>query len=451
MSTGVVKTWRLLPHDRTAVEKLASALGMAPVVAQLLLNRGIAEPAAARRFLDAPLSALYAPDLLPGVPEAAEKILDAVRAGRRICVYGDYDVDGCTGAAILLQCLRLTGAKPELYVPHRLEEGYGLNCEALRQLAADGVSLVVTVDCGIASVAEAEEARRLGLELIVTDHHAMREVLPAAAVLVHPKLPGTDYPFRALCGSAVAFKLAWALAQRACGNAKVSPRYRAFLLDAVALAGMGVVADVVPLHDENRILVRHGLKQLRQTSLPGLQALCAAAGLERGEIRASDVGFRLAPRLNAAGRLGCARLVVDLLTTPQPEKALDLARYLEDQNSQRQTLERRMVHEARERIETEGRQDDPALVLARPGWHAGVIGIVAGRLAELYGKPALMIALPDPDRPPRGIPCSPAWGRARGGRSPASPCTRRCEPAAICFWATAATRRRPASACCRKT
>jgi single-stranded-DNA-specific exonuclease len=393
----VTRTWHLLPHDPGAVGKLASALGLAPVVAQLLLNRGLAAPEGARRFLETPLAGLHPPDLLPGVPAAADRLLDAARTGRKVCVYGDYDVDGVTGSAILLQGLRLLGAEPTLYVPHRLEEGYGLNRDALRQLAGDGVGLVVTVDCGIASVAEAEEARRLGLELIVTDHHEFKDTLPAASVLVHPRLPGTAYPFGWLSGAAVAFKLAWALAQRACGSPRVTPRFRDYLLEAVGLAALGVVADVVPLHDENRILVRHGLKQLRQTALPGLKALCAAAGLERGaEVRAADVAFKLAPRLNAAGRLGCARLVVDLLTTPRPEQALDLARYLEDQNGKRQALERHMVREARDLVEAEGRQDDPALVLARPGWHAGVIGIVAGRLAEMYGRPTLMIALPAP-------------------------------------------------------
>jgi single-stranded-DNA-specific exonuclease len=392
----VAKTWRLVPHDGAAVANLAAALGVAPVVAQLLLNRGLSAPEAARRFLDAPLAGLHPPEALPGVAEAAERLVAAARAGRRICVYGDYDVDGVTGSAILLTGLRLLGAKAELYVPHRLEEGYGLNCEALRQLAADGVSLVVTVDCGIASLAEAAEARRLGLELIVTDHHEMRDELPDAAVLVHPRLPKTAYPFGYLSGAAVAFKLAWAVAQRACGSARVTPPWRDYLLESVGLASLGVVADVVPLHDENRILVRHGLKQLRQTERPGVRALCAAAGLERGAgLRAADVGFKIGPRLNAAGRLGCARLVVDLLTTANPEQALQLARYLEEQNAQRQTLERRMVAEARELIEAEGRQADPALVLARPGWHAGIIGIVAGRLADQYGRPALMIALPE--------------------------------------------------------
>jgi single-stranded-DNA-specific exonuclease len=398
VSSVTAKTWRLLPHDGAAVESLAAGLQVAPVVAQLLLNRGVRVPEQARRFLDAPLASLYPPDMLPGVAEAADRIFAAARAGRSICVYGDYDVDGVTGSAILLTGLRLLGAQPQLYVPHRLEEGYGLNCDALRQLAADGVSLVVTVDCGIASRAEAAEARRLGLELIVTDHHEMADSLPEAAVLVHPRLPGTAYPFGWLSGAAVAFKLAWALAQRVSGSSRAEPRWRDYLLESLGLACLGVVADVVPLHDENRTLVRHGLQRLRQTQLPGLKALCAAAGLERGPLRAADVGYKLGPRLNAAGRLGCARLVVDLLTTTSAEQALQLARYLEDQNGQRQALERRMVAEARALVESEGRHNDPALVLARPGWHAGVIGIVAGRLAELYGRPTLMIALPDPEK-----------------------------------------------------
>jgi single-stranded-DNA-specific exonuclease len=398
LSAPTSKTWRLLPHDSAAVERLSAALGTGPIVAQLLLNRGLSDTAQARRFLEAALSGLHPPDWLPGVTAAAERILAAVRAGKRLCVYGDYDVDGVTGSAILLTGLKLLGATVDLYVPHRLEEGYGLNTEALRQIAASGVEMVVTVDCGIASLEEAVEAKRLGLELIVTDHHEFKDTLPDAAVLVHPRLPGTNYPFGYLSGSAVAFKLAWALAQRVCGSAKVTPRFRDYLLDSVALAALGVVADVVPLHDENRILVRHGLHRLRHTALPGLQALCAAAGLTADTpLRAADIGYKLAPRLNAAGRLGCARLVVDLLTTPRSEQALQLARYLEDQNSQRQALERRMVQEARKLIEEQARGEDAALVLAQTGWHAGIIGIVAGRLAELYGRPALMIALPTQD------------------------------------------------------
>ena len=250
------KQWRLLPHDPAAIDNLSRALNLSPIVAQLLHNREVREAEAARRFLTAPLAGLYEPERLPGVPQAVERLLAAVRDKRRICIYGDYDVDGVTGTAILLNLFQLLGASVEYYVPHRLEEGYGLNREALQKLAQDGVQVVVTVDCGIGSVAEADEARRLGLELIVTDHHEPKSQFPAADVVVHPRLhgDGAAYPFGHLSGSGVAFKLAWALSKRHCGSDKVTPQFREFLLDAVTLAALGTIADVVPLHDENRIL-----------------------------------------------------------------------------------------------------------------------------------------------------------------------------------------------------
>ena len=393
MTTSVVKTWQLLPHDAAAVERLARELRLAPVVAQLLLNRGLGQSEAARRFLDAPLAGLHPPDLLPGVKEAADRLFDAVRQNRKICVYGDYDADGVTGTAILKLALELVGGRVDVHVPHRLEEGYGLNTEALTKIAAEGAAVVVTVDCGIASIVEAEVARKLGLELLVTDHHEFKAQLPNAAVLVHPRLPGTSYPFPKLSGAAVAFKVAWSLCQRACGGDKVTPRFREFLLDGVALAAVGIVADVVPLHDENRIFVRHGLSRLRQQPPAGLKALIEVAGLTEANLKASDVGFKLAPRINAAGRLGCARLVVDLLTTTDARRAGELARYLEAENTKRQTLEREMLRGARQMVDALALDDTPALVLASPHWHAGIVGIVASRLVELYGRPALMIAL----------------------------------------------------------
>ena len=391
----VAKAWSLQAHEGEAIERLAARLRLSPIVAQLLLNRGLADPDAAVRFLQAPLSGFHAPELLPGVSRAAELLLDAVQRGERICVYGDYDADGITGTAILWRCIRLLGATAvDYYLPNRLEEGYGLNIEALRQIKATGTSLVVTVDCGIASLEEADEARRLGLRLVVTDHHEMKERLPDAEVHVHPRLPGHTYPFGGLSGSGVAFKLAWALAVRACGSEKVAPNFREFLLDAVMLAALGTVADVVPLHDENRILVRHGLARLKQSSSVGLKALVDASGLaDKPDLRASDIGFRLAPRINAVGRLGCARLVVDLLTTTTQPRAVDLARYLEKQNQDRQALERQILRQAREMVEKGRLERAPALVLANPDWHVGVIGIVAGRLADMYGRPTLLVAM----------------------------------------------------------
>jgi single-stranded-DNA-specific exonuclease len=389
------KSWHLLPHDRDAVDRLAARLRLSPIVAQLLLNRQIAEPEAAQRFLQAPLSGLHAPDLLPGVSRAVDLLFEAVKRDERICVYGDYDADGITGTAILLEALRLLGARHlDYYVPNRLEEGYGLNALALRQIRESGASLVVTVDCGVASLAEADEARRLGMQLIITDHHEPKDRLPDATAVVHPRLHGHSYPFGGLSGSGVAFKLAWALAIRACGSDKVTPPFREFLLNSIMLAALGTVADVVPLHDENRILVRHGLARLKQCPSVGLRALIEASGLaEKPDLRASDIGFRLAPRINAVGRLGCARLVVDLLTTTSQPRAVDLARYLEKQNGDRQALERQMLRQARELVEKDGLSGAPALVLTHPEWHVGVIGIVAGRLAELYGRPALLIAM----------------------------------------------------------
>ncbi len=406
----VAKSWHLLPHDPAAVGQFARVLQVAPIIAQLLLNRNIGDPEQARRFLDAPLAGLHSPDLLPGITEASQRLYEAARAGRRICVYGDYDVDGTTGTAILLQGLRLLGVEPDFYVPHRLDEGYGLNAEALRQLAASGTKVVVTVDCGVASLHEADVARELGLELIVTDHHEPRKRRPDAAVVVHPRLPPGIYPFGGLSGSGVAFKLAWKLAQLGSGSDKVTEQFRHYLLDAVALASLGTIADVVPLHDENRIFVRAGLNRLRQAPSVGLKALIEAAGLSSAaELRASDVGYRLAPRLNAAGRLGCARLVVELLTTTSPQRAADSARFLEQQNAERQTIERRMVAQARELVERHYR-DQPALVLASPDWHGGVIGIVAGRLAEQYARPVLMIAVrPGEDG---GLPIGHGSGRS---------------------------------------
>jgi single-stranded-DNA-specific exonuclease len=389
------KVWSLRPHDSAAIDRLARALQVSPIVAQLLLNRQVNEPADADRFLSCRLSGLHEPETLPGAAAAAERLLSAIRDKRKICVYGDYDVDGVTATAILFTCLRLLGADAEFHVPNRLEDGYGLSIPALSRLAQEGVQVVVTVDCGIASVAEAEEASRLGLELIVTDHHEPKSSLPRAAAIVHPRLRGGDgglYPCGNLSGAGVAFKLAWALCKRACGTPRVTPPLREFLLDAVLLAALGTVADVVPLFDENRIVVRHGLVRMRSKPGIGLRALLRCAKLDtKLNLAAMDIGYSLAPRLNAAGRLGTARLAVELLITNSPEQARQLADDLDRHNQQRQELERRILLEACALVR---HQDDAAaFVLASPDWHPGLLGIVASRLVDLYARPVLMIAL----------------------------------------------------------
>jgi single-stranded-DNA-specific exonuclease len=386
------KQWKLIPHDPAAIERLGRLTRLPPIVSQLLLNRGITEADQALSFLQSPLTGLHPPEQLPGAAQAAERVWQAVKAKDRVCIYGDYDADGITGTAILLQVLTALGAVVDYYLPNRLEEGYGLNAAALQDLSSAGTKVVITVDCGIAAIEEAVEARRLGIDLIVTDHHEFKETLPCAAVCVHPRLTDSQYPFSGLSGAGVAFKLAWLIGTLASGGPKVTDNLREILLDAVCLAAIGLVADVMPLRDENRVLVKHGLNRFKQKPPPGLKALLASAGLAEAEqIRAEDVAFKIAPRLNAAGRLGCARMVVELLTTPSEQRAKDLATFLEGQNQQRQFTERKILAEAREMAAQFA--DAPALVLASADWHAGVVGIVAGRLADQFGKPTLLMAI----------------------------------------------------------
>lgn len=369
---------------------------ISPALAQLLINRGVRRPEEAQAFLNASLGGLHDPESLPGAIEAAQRIQRAAQDKKRICIYGDYDVDGITAATILWKCLRLAGAEAEYYVPDRIEEGYGLNGDALRKLKEQGIDQVISVDCGITAVKEAALARELGLELIVTDHHEMKSELPEAAVLVHPRLPGSSYPFGELCGAGVAFKVAWALAQQFSQAKKVTEAFKTFLVESVALVAMGTVADVVPLVGENRIFVCQGLKGLQSGPSVGLKALILAANLGDKKLDAGDIGFTLAPRLNAAGRLGQARLAIELLATSNPIRAADLARYLNEQNEKRQTVERRIVSQAREIVEgMENWEEQPAFVLASEEWHPGVIGIVASRLVDRYARPVLIVSTRD--------------------------------------------------------
>ena len=394
------KRWRIHPHDSAHVAAFGRAAGVSAVVAELLICRGVTDPDLARDFLDPKLAALRDPDLLPGCREAAERLHAAVAAKRRILVYGDYDVDGMTGTAILWLCLKLLGADVGYHIPHRVDEGYGLTAEAVAAMAAGKNELLVTVDCGIGSVGEAALAKELGIELIVTDHHEPGEHLPDAAAIVHPRLPGGGYPFGGLSGSGVAMKVAWALCQQASGATRVAPRMKDFLVQAVGLAALGTVADVVPLVDENRVLVRHGLESLANAPTLGFATLMEIAKVaprkcHDGKMRldAEDLSFQIAPRLNAAGRLGQPQLAVELLVTDRPDRAKELAQYIDGLNATRQTIERSIQlaasKQARERFDP---VDDAALVLAEHGWHAGVIGIVAGRLADKFHRPVVMIS-----------------------------------------------------------
>ncbi len=389
------RKWRIIPHDVSRVEKLIAATRLPAFVAQLLVSRGVYDAAAATQFLDTKLIGLRDPMLLPGVPAATERLVDAIRSETPIVIYGDYDCDGMTGTAILVNGLRLLRADVSYYVPNRLEDGYGLNEAAIRKLAQRGKKMIVSVDCGITSVGHAELCKELGVSLIITDHHTIGDQLPNADAIVHPRLPGTSYPFGELCGAGVAFKLAWAICQQMCGAKKVSEPLRRYLMQSLSLAGIGTVADVVPLLDENRILVEHGIRMLRAEPIAGLVELMKLTQLDQvANLNTESIGFTIAPRLNAAGRLGQAQLAVELLTTPAGERATALAEYINQLNGSRDTLQRSVYLAAQKQAKTDFDPDgDSALVLAGVGWHQGVIGVVAGRLAEKYAKPVLVISM----------------------------------------------------------
>ncbi|MFW6133909.1 MAG: single-stranded-DNA-specific exonuclease RecJ, partial [Planctomycetota bacterium] len=388
--------WQIAePHPEAEV--LARRLHTDPLVGQVLLNRGLSDADAARAFLNPRYGDLHDPSQLPGAVDAAERIARAVADRRRIVVYGDYDVDGITGVAQLLTCLRMAGAEPQYYVPHRLEEGYGVNSEAVARLASEGAEMLVTVDCGVAASGPLAEARAAGMEVIVTDHHVPPEQLPPADVIVHPALPGGSYANPHLAGSGVALKLVWQLARELCGSRRVDDEWRRFLMDATGLAALGTIADVVPLIGENRALATFGLRGLPRTEHPGLRALLHAGKLDGAKLDAYHVGFVLAPRLNACGRMGHARLAVELLTDVAPTRARKIADYLTQQNAERQRVERAIASEAVERVTSGGLDDDEhrAIVLASENWHSGVIGIVASRLVDRFARPAVLIALDD--------------------------------------------------------
>ena len=401
------KVWQFSQHDESQIRQMCAELRISPLMAQVLLARGLTSKSQVSDFLNPKLIDLHDPELLPHAAEAADRIVAAIREGRKITIYGDYDVDGMTATSILWHCLKLENTNVAYYIPCRLKEGYGLNSDAIKQLHEDDPhQMVITVDCGITGVEEAALAKEIGLELIITDHHTFlagsleegegtEVTLPEAACLVHPRLPRSQYPFGDLCGAGVAFKLAWAVCRRLGDGKKATPRMREFLKSAVCLAAIGTVADVVPLVGENRVLVRYGLETLGDRSALGLQALIKVAGLDGNrKLTAEDIGFAIAPRLNAAGRLGQARLAVELLTTENPERAAALADYLDELNKNRKTVERRMFKQAKEQVSAHPEwEQQNALVLSHHDWHAGVIGIVANRIAEHFEKPAILISM----------------------------------------------------------
>jgi len=372
------------PADPELTAALASDLHIPEPLAAILVQRGLAAPDRAKAFLRPDLERLSDPLAWADMARAVELVTAAARAGTPILVHGDYDVDGQCAAALLTRVLSSVGARAHAFVPHRLRDGYDFGPAGLAEAKRLGAGLVITCDCGITAVEAVREARAAGIEIIVTDHHLPGDELPPASAVLDPRRADCASADKDLCGTGVAFKLAQALVP-ALG---VSPHLPLHFLDFVALA---TVADVVPLTGENRILVRHGLKMLASSHWTGLRALVEAAGLTGRPIKAGHVGFILAPRLNAAGRIGDARDGLRLLLTDDPDEAAALARELETTNARRQELDQRILDEAVELAERVLQPDDRALVLAADAWHPGVIGIVASRLVERYGRPTFLI------------------------------------------------------------
>lgn len=388
------KRWYIKEQDEEAQGFLSHELNISPVISQVLINRGIKDVDAADRFLHPNLSHLHPPAMMKDMEKAVGRIIKAILGHEKIIVYGDYDVDGITAVTILITFLREVGADVSFYTPHRLKEGYGLNLEALNRIRSNGTRLMLTVDCGITDGEAIGFAQSNGMDVIVTDHHEVPDELPPAYAILNPKQKGCGFPFKSLAGVGVAFYLIIALRAklRDMGfwrHNKV-PNLKEYL-DIVAL---GTIADIVPLIGENRILVKFGLEQLTVSSRPGIIALKEVSGLRDTVITSGMVGFRLAPRINAAGRLNRADDGVRLLTTRDPTEAKEIAMVLDSENTKRQRIEERIVKEAKDIVESDERiLCGRSITLASHDWHTGVIGIAASRLVEEYYRPCVIISL----------------------------------------------------------
>lgn len=372
-----------VPDEASA--PLVEELGLPLEVCELLVRRGHGDPAAARRFLRPSFDHLHPPDRLPDLGDAVGRVHDAARRGDRVLVHGDYDADGVCAAALLVRGLRRLGADPVPFVPHRLRDGYDLGEAGVARAVEAGAGLIVTADCGIAARDAVEAAAREGIDVVITDHHRPPSRLPEAAALVNPGREGSAYPFPGLSGAGVAFKLLRALWEADGRPPEELNRH----LDLVAL---GTVADLVPLEDENRVLVRAGLRALEKSRKPGVRALLEAAGVEGRELAAGDVSYRLGPRINAAGRVGDAEAALRLLLTDDRAEARRLAQQLEDHNRERRAEDRRVQGEAEARLARDYDPDtDRAVVVWGDDWHPGVVGVAASRVVERVHRPAVLL------------------------------------------------------------
>ncbi|RJP58707.1 MAG: single-stranded-DNA-specific exonuclease RecJ [Ignavibacteriales bacterium] len=383
------KRWKVKEgNNQTDVLALADSLNISPILANLLISRGITNFYEAKSYFRPSLDGIYDPFLMDGMEEASIRVINAITGNQKIAVYGDYDVDGTCSAALMFLFLKELGANVEIYIPNRLTEGYGLSKDGIDYLKEQKIDLIISVDCGITAVEEIDYANSFGIDTIICDHHKPKEILPNAVAVLDPLKPGCKYPFPYLSGAGVAFKLARAVGDRI-GHKDMALKY----LDLVALAG---AADIVPLIDENRILVREGLDLINRNPRPGILALIRSARMEPGNLSAGQIVFTIAPRINAVGRLGDAIRAVDLFTTQDPEDAIRLAEVLESENQQRRKIDEVTFSHAVELVEKDvDFAHNYGIILHDDNWHPGVIGIVASRLVEKYYRPSVMLSTID--------------------------------------------------------
>jgi len=398
--------WQLRPTRPELEEGISRSLRVSRLLARLLAARGADTPEAAHRFLSAELTDLEDPELIPGMTAAVERIAEAVRRRERILVFGDYDVDGLAATALLSRLLSRLVTKsvggrpspdepswrPSCYIPHRIDEGYGLNRRALEEIAASDVQLVITVDCGMDAFLYEDVLREAPFDLVIVDHHEPGEPIPFARAVANPKLAGGEAGFSDLAGVGVVFKLAVALVRRLYPDGRAQGELDQLFTELLALTALGTVADVVPLLGENRILARLGLVALQHSELPGLRALLETAGVGGRKLDARAIGFRLGPRLNAAGRMAEASAALELLTTESPPRAREIAASLEVHNRNRRRLQEEIQRQALQKLSGDGLLDERVLVVGGEDWSPGVIGIVAGRLSSRFHRPAAVVA-----------------------------------------------------------
>lgn len=385
--------WLVPEPDPSLQQALVRSTSLSPLFCQLLINRGLTDVAAVQAFLQPSLHDLHNPYLIYGMDRAISRLVAALKQGEGITIYGDYDVDGVTGTALLVTFFQELSLEVPYYIPERRSEGYGLNAEAMRHLATTGTQLLITVDCGSTAVAEVALARELGIDVIITDHHQPPPVLPDAVALLNPHQPACQYPNKHLCGVGMVFKLLTAL-RAALRQAHLFEEHLPNLKRHLDLVTLGTIADVTPIRDENRVIVHYGLQELSQTRKPGLQALRQISGRAEKVANVGEVGFQLAPRLNASGRLDSALHSVALLTTRDQDEAGRLARLLDEVNQQRRNLQRAIEMAVHERIMQQyGGHPPAAIILGDPEWHIGVVGIVASKIAETYHRPTFLLQI----------------------------------------------------------